>query len=121
MKLFPPKWLQMSEWADTYRVGDELLGYWLCSKDETYLSNEIIGHSAIRAVPVFWIMNKQSDEHPYEFGNFLYFKGCDDHSVGKQFATREEALAWIDACPIVDYVELLKLHYNKGIGLVWFN
>ncbi len=121
MKLFPPGWLMLSEYDNTYRVGDELLGYWPCSIKESYYSCRIFDTEHMRCTPVFWILNKTSDMAPYEVGNYLYFKGCDDGSYGMKFDTREEALKWLDECEIVDYAELVHLHQTKGLGLEWFN
>jgi hypothetical protein len=123
MRLIPPtafELLELSSWLREHRHGDVLLGFWHCSREESYYSCHI-NYSEDRIVPVFWCENYWS-EQTGEKGNFLYFKGCDDGHFGMgPFTNKEDALQWLKNCPYVDYAQMLKDHQNFGLGLHWYN
>jgi hypothetical protein len=100
----------------TFRQKSELLGFIPCSAGEDhgysrYYSCETT--KGIRVVPVFYVADMVFDhEHegqPFynEPGPALFFMGCDDGHKGLKFASREDALKWIDEQIICDYEMLL--------------
>lgn len=96
----------INEYYLTFRDGSELLGFMACSTPaQPWASYYSVDTPKGRVVPVFYVPDMVFDSEGEEAqpGPALFFQGCDDGHTGLKFASKDDALKWVEDCPYHDF------------------
>ena len=90
----------------------DLLGFLPCSVIESDRQQYERYHSCettmnVRVVPIFYMDNLAFDSSPDLITPALFFRGCDDGHLGLRFASRDEAMSWLQNCPYNDFAMMI--------------